>query len=983
MVDTYYSIYTGNQAHGRTDAWLRFFGKVAEKIIADIAPGTVLDAGCMSGLLVESLRRRGVEAYGVDDSDLAVLNIHPEIRPYCHGGSIAAPFSQRYDLIITIEVIGRIPPQQSELVVANLCQHSDDILFSSSPANYAEIPHFNVQPMEHWAALFAKQGFFRDVDFDASFITPWAVRFRKMSEPVHRIVGGYERRMWYLQQDRIANRQLNLEQCQQLAERDRTIRELQARVAHLEKRWAHLEGSFGWSVMLKLQGMRVAIAPPYSVRDQAIEGVLRGLRRRDAQAIKQAWRLVLDDFSRRSRQIRWNLRRRLTPLPGENMFVSELQMRPPARPHPAPVDIVVCVHNALNDVQSCLQSVFTHTNQPYSLILVDDGSAEETRNYLSDFAKRHGAVLIRNEEACGYTLAANQGLRQSTAAYVVLLNSDTIVTEGWLDRMVACAESEPRIGVVGPLSNTASWQSIPEVETEGDWALNVLPAGVTIDQMGALVARYSGRLYPKMPLLNGFCLLIKRSLIDEIGYFDEKNFGVGYGEEDDYVLRARQAGWEAALADDVYIYHAQSRSYSNERRQQLTQRASAMLHEKHGPYKVAEGVAFCRYDRVLEGIRVRSRAFLARQALLQEGRERFSGRKLLFILPITEPGGGANVIIDEALAMCEMGVDAQIFNMAGFRESFERAYPRLQIPVVYGTWEDLEAIAEGYEAVIASVYFTVERLKPLINLHTHPVLGYYIQGFEPYIYEPGTPKYQLALDSYTLIPGLKLFTKTAWTRDEVHSHTGAEVSLVGASVNIDLFRPRPPQQAAGSERPLRIAAMIRPSTPYREPTLTMEILRRASRQYKHKVEPVLFGAELEDAAFGDLPHDFPWRLAGVLTQKQVAQLFTEVDIFVDFSSHQAMGLTALEAMACGAAVIVPEYGGATTFARHEQNSLVVDTTSPEACWRALQRLIEDRELRGRLQRAAISDTALLFPERSAFDVLQALFGELVDGEPVS
>jgi glycosyltransferase involved in cell wall biosynthesis len=140
------------------------------------------------------------------------------------------------------------------------------------------------------------------------------------------------------------------------------------------------------------------------------------------------------------------------------------------------------------------------------------------------------------------------------------------------------------------------------------------------------------------------------------------------------------------------------------------------------------------------------------------------------------------------------------------------------------------------------------------------------------------------------------------------------------------------------------------------------------------VEIVLFGADLEDPAFGALPHDFPWTLTGVLTQKQVARLFNEVDIFVDFSSHQAMGLTALEAMACGVAVIVPEYGGATTFARHGENSLVVDTTSRAACWQALHRLIEDDALRSRLQRAAIHDVAQLFPERSAFDILQTLFG---------
>ena len=653
--------------------------------------------------------------------------------------------------------------------------------------------------------------------------------------------------------------------------------------------------------------------------------------------------------------------------------MAEIRARPPSRPHPASIDIIVCVHNALNDVQSCLGSVFRHTNQPYALILVDDGSDSETHDYLYDFSQRHGALLVRNEVAHGYTLAANQGLRHSTADYALLLNSDTIVTEGWLDCMVACAESEPRIGVVGPLSNTASWQSIPEIEVAGDWSPNLLPAGVTIDQMGEIVRRYSAHLYPEMPLLNGFCLLIKRALIDQIGIFDEESFGVGYGEEDDYILRARKAGWKAALADDVYIYHAQSRSYSNERRQQLTQRASAVLREKHGPYQIADSVNYLRHDRVLEGIRARSRALLERLELTKAGRERFEGRRLLFVLPITQPGGGANVIIDEALAMREMGVDAQIFNLSGFQESFAQAYPRLRIPVVYGARDDLEVVAQSYDAVVASVYFTVEWLRPLTGLAMPPVLGYYVQGFEPLIYEQGTPKYQQALESYTLIPGLKLFTKTAWTRDEVRSHTAAEASLVGVSINTDLFRPRPAQEGSWPDRSLRIAAMIRPSTPYREPVLTMETLRRAARQYKQRVEIMLFGTELSDADFGTLPYDFPWVLTGILTQKQVARLFNEVDIFVDFSSHQAMGLTALEAMASGVAVIVPEYGGATTFARHEENSLVVDTSSPEACWQALHRLVEDDALRGRIQRAAIHDVAELFPERAALDLLHVLF----------
>lgn len=971
----YYYNRSRSEEYERTDDWLRVFGTIAGRIISDIRPGTVLDVECALGLLVESLRRRGVEAYGVDISEYVIKNIHPEFRPYCWVGSVTEPFPQEYDLIVAIEVLEHMSPEQSVTAVANLCQYSDDILFSSSPVDYKEITHFNVQPPEYWAMLFARHNFFRDVDFDASFITPWAVRFRRMSEPVSRIVSNYERRMWYLLKDSTATRELNLEQRQELAEKEQAIHELQTHVIQMEKRWVHLEGSFGWAVMLQLQNLRVAIAPPYSVRDKVIEGVLRGLRNRDGQAFGQALDLIATDLSRRLRQFWWNLRLRLIPMLGKTVHVPEIKMRPAVRPHPTNVDVIVCVRNALNDVQSCLQSVFKHTNQPYTLILVDDGSAAETCDYLFDFAQRYGAILIRNEESRGYTLAANQGLRESTAEYVVLLNSDTIVTDGWLDRMVACAEYDPQIGVVGPLSNTASWQSIPEIEVDGDWALNLLPEGVTIDEMGALVARYSARLYPKMPLLNGFCLLIKRGLMDDIGHFDEEGFGAGYGEEDDYILRARRAGWEAALADDVYIYHAQSRSYSHERRRQLTQRAAAALHEKHGPHRITQGIAFCRHSRVLEGIRVRSQAFLARRALLEAGHAQFAGRRLLFVLPITKPGGGANVIIDEALAMREMGVDAQLFNMVGFQQSFERAYPRLPLPVIYGNWEDLPRVAQDFEAVIASVYFSVERLALLEDLNTSSVLGYYVQGFEPYIYDQGTEKYQQALNSYTLLPNLRLFTKTAWTQNEVLEHTGVEPALVGVSINIDLFRPRPLQEGSWPERPLRIAAMIRPGTSYREPELTMKILRRAHRKYRGQVELLLFGTELEDASFGALPHDFPWNLAGVLTQRQVARLFNEVDVFVDFSSHQAMGLTALEAMACGVAVIVPECGGATTFAHHEENSLVVDTTSPEACWQALQRLVEDHDFRERLQHAALKDVTMLFPERSAFNILQVLFGK--------
>ena len=139
------------------------------------------------------------------------------------------------------------------------------------------------------------------------------------------------------------------------------------------------------------------------------------------------------------------------------------------------------------------------------------------------------------------------------------------------------------------------------------------------------------------------------------------------------------------------------------------------------------------------------------------------------------------------------------------------------------------------------------------------------------------------------------------------------------------------------------------------------------------MQTVIFGASPQDPGLASLPHDFDWRCAGILTPAQVARLMNDVDIFVDFSSHQAMGLTALEAMACGAAVAVPSNGGAMTFARHEKNSLVVDTSSVDACVHALERLIQDHDLRQRVQQAAIADVVEYYPERAALKILAALF----------
>lgn len=270
--DAYYYAHGCGEPYERSPIWLNLFSQFAERIVRDIQPKSVLDAGCAIGLLVEALRQRNVESWGVDISSYAIDNVHPDIKPYCWVGSVADPLPRKYDLIVSIEVLEHMPQGEAEKAIKNFCSHTDDILFSSTPFDYKESTHFNVQPPEYWAEQFAHYGFYRDVDFDASFIMPWSVRYRRRSEPLQRIVREYERRFWTLWKENTDLRSLTLEMRNQLAETDQKIYEdqetLKTRLEAAESEIQRLNSEIDsirntrtWKFLDRINRLRRKIAP--------------------------------------------------------------------------------------------------------------------------------------------------------------------------------------------------------------------------------------------------------------------------------------------------------------------------------------------------------------------------------------------------------------------------------------------------------------------------------------------------------------------------------------------------------------------------------------------------------------------------------------------------------------------------------------------------------------------------------------------------
>ncbi|WP_313443935.1 glycosyltransferase family 2 protein [Brevundimonas sp.] len=247
------------------------------------------------------------------------------------------------------------------------------------------------------------------------------------------------------------------------------------------------------------------------------------------------------------------------------------------------VDVVITVHNAEVEVEQCINAIISSTDIPYRLIVVDDDSNISTRNMLVRLCGgRPWVELIHNGDNLGYTRSANKAMKRGGAPWIVLLNSDTVVTNGWLQGLLAVAETDDRVAMVGPLSNAATWQSVPKVrDRNGKWAVNAIPTGMTLEEWAAVVRQTSEHSYPEVPVLNGFCTLIKREALERVGYLDEETFPVGYGEEVDLCVRLTKAGYKLRVADDVYVYHHKSSSFGHSGRAVLAKAGGAAFRKKH------------------------------------------------------------------------------------------------------------------------------------------------------------------------------------------------------------------------------------------------------------------------------------------------------------------------------------------------------------------------------------------------------------------
>jgi len=265
---------------------------------------------------------------------------------------------------------------------------------------------------------------------------------------------------------------------------------------------------------------------------------------------------------------------------------------------PESVDVIIPIYGAPAELRRCLDSVAASTDLTrHRVVLVLDGPQDDdVESIVSDFAAKSTPLLLRNERRLGFAASVNRGM-SATSGDVVLLNSDTIVTARWLEKLIDAANARGDVGTVTPLSNHATLCSVPRA-----WEENLIPSGLDVASFASLVERVSARSAPLIPTGVGFCLYIRRALLDDVGLFDADLLGLGYGEENDFCMRALARGWLHAAADATFVFHAGHRSFGASRTRQL-RRAQATLSKIHPRYMAT--IAECMRVDPLATVRAR------------------------------------------------------------------------------------------------------------------------------------------------------------------------------------------------------------------------------------------------------------------------------------------------------------------------------------------------------------------------------------------
>ena len=589
---------------------------------------------------------------------------------------------------------------------------------------------------------------------------------------------------------------------------------------------------------------------------------------------------------------------------------------------PARIDVIVPVFNALDQVKECIGSLLACGDAATRIIVVDDGSHPHVRDWLvENLTDLPNCLLLLQPKNLGYLQAINRGLDECDSDIVICQNSDTIVFEGFYDRIRATFLSDPKIGIINPVSVWANWSRIP------------FPPGHTIYSLAAHLWEQHGATVTDISIASGFCFAIRAEALRSIGPFDLA-FDPGYWEETDFCMKALANGWRVVAAPGLFVFHHGWSSFGAEHRNAYMERNERVFRARWGEqYKVLEN-SF-RMNDPLRRVKAQlgntnqhtDNVFTRRTAL--------NSIAVLYLLPNMGLYGGIISVTQVVNQLVLLGLDAGVAVVGGVDNKALRYGPCYFHPLTYESDSQFLENCPTVDVIVATHWSTSYIAIKAVNSGRAKRAAYFVQDYEPDFHLDDPVKSRMAKLSYSLIENR--ICKTLWLKNKLDAFGGNNI-LIPLGLNTDIFADH------GHKRDPMLIAMARPSSPRRNWATTRKVLDLLVT-HRPELRCGVYG-------FGFKANELPAGIEnfGLLASaSEVANTLNKATILLDASTYQGFGRPGIEAIACGVVPVLTKNGGITSYAKHLENCLLIEPFDIVGIVESICRLLDDPNLFAKLR----------------------------------
>lgn len=569
-------------------------------------------------------------------------------------------------------------------------------------------------------------------------------------------------------------------------------------------------------------------------------------------------------------------------------------------------DIIIPIYNAPEWVKLCVYAVIKNTKKEliHKIYLMNDNSNKDTLDCLNNLKEKYGDIieLVTNKENLGFVKNCNKALKMSTADYALLLNSDCLVSNNTVGKLIDHIKNNHKIGLICPVASNAANITLEMFE------------GFSYTKMDRLLEKkFKGMNFDACTVV-GNCLMITKECLEKTGYLDEI-YGMGYGEETDYQFKAMEQGFEAKIAIDTYVFHKAEVSFgvSEEKQKRLQHNRDIFFSRWQAQYD-----ALARKYQQNDPIQYI-------QSHLTEEDKQLQADTLFYLPYFVQNAGGCHLVADMINYMNINGYDCNVLynNVIKYQEIM------LFHPIPMKKINEVDT-----RQIVSTIWDSTFYIEKVTREKQIPVISF-IQGYEPY-FENGGP-YGLIELTYKMVDDRVTISKYLQKRIKDLFHQ--DCALIPNAVNYDLLHHQ------NKNKSVKTITIILRGGVMKGDFLLLDILKMIDNRYKNLNVNVVYMNKYQE--FPNLSNKTIKynKILGPVSRNEINHLLKQTDVYIDASLNEGFGLTALEALCSGAVPIVSESFGIDEYMKDGKNGYIIKNVNNADCYvDKLDKLINDQAL---------------------------------------